>query len=175
MSGTDPVWDVATANSVIATADQAYVAGFFGDFYFTASEQTGGSMAFDPGDPGSVRFAPNSSDAFVAKYGSAEQFSPPYNPLGCDGTVQVAEVHSPAFDLVIAPNPVDHSFTLTSNTPFDARTRVVVHDALGREMNAPFTIQQGRIEVDAAALTSGAYTITLFSSAGTLTRRFAKH
>jgi hypothetical protein len=131
--------------------------------------------AFDPGDPGSVRFAPNSSDAYVAKYGSAEQISPPYNPLGCDGTVKIDEAISPGTDLVIAPNPVDRYFTLTGTTPFDPRARVVVRDALGREMNAPFTIQQGRIEVDATALTPGAYVITLHSSAGALTSRFAKH
>ena len=174
MSGTDPVWDVATANSVIATADHVYVAGFFGDFYFTASEQTGGSMTFDPGDPGSERFAPNSGDAFVAKYGSAEQISPPYNPLGCDGTVRIEEASSPGADLVIAPNPVDRHFTLTGATPFDARTHMVVHDALGREMNAPFTLQQGRIEVDAAALTPGVYTLTLYIASAPITSRFEK-
>ena len=174
MSGTDPVWDIASANCVIATTDQVYVAGSFGDFYFTAFDQTGGTMTFDPGDPGSERFAPNSGDAFVAKYGSAEQISPPYNPLGCDGTVRIEEASSPGADLVIAPNPVDRHFTLTGATPFDARTHMVVHDALGREMNAPFTLQQGRIEVDAAALTPGVYTLTLYTASAPITSRFEK-
>ncbi|MBK6882085.1 MAG: T9SS type A sorting domain-containing protein [Flavobacteriales bacterium] len=163
--GTD-FWDIATGTDVV---------GSFGDFYFTAFEQTGGSFAFNPGDPCSVRFAPNSTDAFIVKYGSVENISPPYNPLGCDGTVQIVEENSLAADMMRAPNPVDRIFTITRNVPFDARTRVVVHDALGREVIAPFSVTQNSIEVDAAALTPGAYTITLYTSAETVPRRFVKH
>ncbi|MBK8499148.1 MAG: T9SS type A sorting domain-containing protein [Flavobacteriales bacterium] len=174
MTGADPIWDVAAGAAVAADDQNVYVVGSFGDIYFTAFDQTGGTCAFD-GDPGSVRFAPNSGDAFIVKYGSVENISPPYNPLGCDGTVQIEEARSPVIDLMIAPNPVAHSFTLTSTAAFDARTRVVVHDALGREVTVPFNVRGSSIEVDASALTPGAYTITLFTSAGTLTRHFAKH
>ncbi|MBK7620354.1 MAG: T9SS type A sorting domain-containing protein [Flavobacteriales bacterium] len=75
----------------------------------------------------------------------------------------------------IAPNPVDRFFTITRNVPFDARTRVVVHDALGREVIAPFSVTQNSIDVDAASLTPGAYILTLHTSTGTSTQRLVKH
>ncbi|MBK6551561.1 MAG: T9SS type A sorting domain-containing protein [Flavobacteriales bacterium] len=78
-------------------------------------------------------------------------------------------------NLQLFPNPVDRFFILTSTVPFDARTRVVVHDALGQNVNVPFHVEQNSIEVDAAALTPGAYSITLYTSGNSITRRFVKH
>jgi hypothetical protein len=51
----------------------------------------------------------------------------------------------------------------------------VVHDALGQNVNVPFHVEQNSIEVDAAALTPGAYSITLYTSGNSITRRFVKH
>jgi hypothetical protein len=152
--------DLAAAHGVAADADFVHATGYFGTDNFDVSS-FGGSIDFTAGTLDTTLYAPNGLDAFVVKY-------------AIDESVSVAEASTEAQHLVLSPNPVDRHFTLTGATPFDARTRVVVRDALGREMKAPFTIQQGRIEVDAAALTPGVYTLTLYIASAPITSRFEK-
>ena len=123
---------------------------------------SGGSVSFDAGDPNATLFAPNMFDVFVAKY-------------DVDESVSIAEANAASVALTISPNPVDRFFTLTSTAPFDPRTRVVMNDALGREMIAPVLVRQTSIEVDATTLTPGAYTITVANDRTRRTQHFIKN
>lgn len=172
MSGND-FWDIASAADVYADEQTVYAIGSFGRFQFSAFDQTGGSMAFLPGVPGSNGFAPNALDSYIVKYGSAEQISPPYNPLGCDGTVQVDEIAS-TDDLLIAPNPVDRFFAISGDAIMPDAL-ITVHDVNGREVPVVFTRSSDRITVDAAHLDAGIYSVTIRSAIGQATTRFIKN
>lgn len=165
MSGTDPVWDIASGNTVAADANAVHVAGTFGNFLFSAFDQNGGTVTFAPGDPGSMRFAPNSLDVFVVKFASSENISPPFNPTGCDGTVQVNESMDRAAGLTLAPNPVEHRFTITGEA-ITLGARIIVRDATGREVALPISRHSNAIEGDASSLPEGIYIITLQSARG---------
>ncbi|MEO8589267.1 MAG: T9SS type A sorting domain-containing protein, partial [Flavobacteriales bacterium] len=173
MGGTG-AWDFSSGQAVATDADIVYVAGIYGSILHDASVQ-GGSITFEAGDPLTTLFAPNASDAFLVKYGSNETTNIPADPLGCDGVSSIHVAGTALMNVSITPNPVDRFFTITGAKPIDPRTGLVVQDGLGRVVNVPFTISQASIEVDATTLVPGAYTITLFTSAGTVTRRFAKH
>lgn len=170
MIGTD-FWDIASVTDVVADDLTVHAVGSYGDVYFTPFDQTGGTLAFDPGDPGSVRFAPNSSDAFTTKFASAENSSPPFEPVGCDGTVQVVEADAPALALQLAPNPVDRYFILSASEPLTNAT-ITVRDVTGRELRMIAAHASGMLRIDAGALPSGLYSISVRAAAGSTTLRF---
>ena len=172
ISGTD-FWDIAFVTDVAADADHVHLVGSLGDLNFTAFDQTGGDFTFDPGNSGSVRFTPNAWDAFVAKFGSVESTTPPFNPPGCNGTVAVAEPIAQETDLLLFPNPVDRTFTLTGEA-ITADARITVRDMTGREMHVPFAINANKAVLDASALLPGNYMITVRTAKGPVTTHFIK-
>ncbi|MCB9170234.1 MAG: SBBP repeat-containing protein [Flavobacteriales bacterium] len=173
MSGTDPLWDFASGLDLDADANNVIVSGSFGDFYFTAFDQNVGSFYFVPGDPGTLRTAPNASDAFVVKFGSIENISPPFNPAGCDGTVQVAEAGAAPVGLLIAPNPV-HRFCTVQGPLISTGTVIRVRDMSGREVSVPACIAAGTMTLDATELAPGTYAVDVRSARGRATGRLVK-
>jgi hypothetical protein len=85
----------------------------------------------------------------------------------CIGTGVPARAPIPGLTLVVNGNTLQVSNAQVGD-------RYALFDGMGR------TVREGRVAAEQfmlpmAGLTPGAYTITLFSSEGTLTRRFAKH
>ena len=75
--------------------------------------------------------------------------------------------------LLIAPNPVDRSFTLQCSDLL-VGTRITVRDMTGREVRVPIAINTNKAVIDASVLSPGTYTITARTTAGTITQRFMK-
>lgn len=170
-SGND-FWDLSYAADVASDGQNALLVGGFGNFLFSASDQAGGSLTFAPGDPGSVRFAPNSSDAYVARFSSPENISPPFNPDGCNGTVQVPE-QAVTSGMIIAPNPVNGSCTVIA-AGSSGSALIEVRDMAGRVvMSAPIR-NAGNTTIDAAGLVPGVYTLTILSATERRSALFVK-
>ncbi len=160
ISGTD-LFDIAIVYGLAADADNVHLAGSCGNLLFSALDQPVGTCTFDPGNPGSVRFASNSLDAFVAKYSADESTSIQEAFRASEGVLR------------IAPNPVDRMFTVECKDPLIG-TRITLRDMAGREMQVPFVIQGNKAVIDAAALALGSYAVSVITASAVITGRFVK-
>lgn len=166
-------WDLATVSAVVADESTVHAIGSFGDFYFTSLDQDPGNCTLAPGVPGSLSVAPNSSDGFILKFSSAENISPPFNPIACDGTVRLPE-HALVDAVTLQPNPVQGFFTVRSARPISASAKVTLRDMTGRLVHAAVSPGPAGLVVDATALRSGPYAITVASAEAQATLRFIK-
>ncbi|MBK8227712.1 MAG: T9SS type A sorting domain-containing protein [Flavobacteriales bacterium] len=173
IAGLEPTGDVVWSQTAIATnaldvvggavaadAQHVFVAGGFGTYSFDPSFPVPGTVTFMPGDPSSLRSAPNALDGFIAKYTIPQSVGIASPDMG--------------FALALFPNPVEDLLTIASPMPTDGNAPIVVRDLSGREVKVT-TERSGRmINVDAAGLADGVYSITLHTAQGTGTTRFVK-
>lgn len=148
------------AGSVAADAQHVLVAGSFGSYSFDPSFPAPGAATFMPGDPSTMRSAPNALDGFIAKYTIPQ-------------SVGIASPDT-GFALALFPNPVEDILTIASPMPTHGNAPIVVRDLSGREVKVAIVRGDRMICVDATGLTSGAYTITSGTKQESWTSRFVK-
>jgi len=69
----------------------------------------------------------------------------------------------------ISPNPFTSSFIMKSS--YQEHTTIVLYDILGKQIEAPYIIRNGVIEVDGSKLESGVYLVVLLSEEGEVISR----
>jgi hypothetical protein len=136
-----------------------------------------------PGDAFEVLSAGTVSGSFASVEGPAgSTYSLDYGPTTVTATVLTVANEPPAGSggLVLhppAPNPITGRALLRYELPAAGPTRLVVHDAVGREVAVLVggEVSQGRHEalLDTARLESAVYIMKLTSGGRTVTRRFA--
>jgi len=151
--------DAGTCTSLAADAAHVINGGYFGNYVFMAFFQPGSTFSFDAGSTADDLFAPNSYDAYVAKY-TVPQI------VGIDV--------STTSTLLLAPNPVTRTATVHLTAPLVLNAEIHIHDITGRVVDLPVLRQMDRITFDASALAPGTYTLSLEQSDVLRSIRFVK-
>ncbi|HEY0977686.1 MAG TPA: T9SS type A sorting domain-containing protein [Flavobacteriales bacterium] len=151
--------DAGLCSTLAVDAEQVIAGGHFGNYVFMAFFQPGSTFSFDAGSTADDLFAPNSYDAYVAKYTIPQ-------------IMAIDERGSSA--LLLAPNPVTRTGTVQPDAPLAPDATVRINDITGRTVHVPLLRQTERFTFDASALAPGTYLLTLEQGGMQRSVRFVK-